>query len=126
MISADNGTGAASAAILVIVLIYVAIAAVFIWAYCNIIRRAGYSGWWVLIGLVPIVNVVMFFVFAFKEWPAQRELNQLRAWASQAGGYGQQNYSQQNYSQQIYGQQPYGQSGYQQPGYGDQNPPQAW
>ena len=56
------------------------------WAYVRIIRRAGYSGWWILIGVVPLVNVVMFLVFAFKEWPIQRELAQLRAMTGQ-GGY---------------------------------------
>ena len=48
-------------------------------AYVRIIQKAGYSGWWVLIGLVPIVNVVMFFVFAFSTWPVQRENEALRA-----------------------------------------------
>lgn len=47
-------------------------------AYIRIIQKAGYSGWWVLIGLVPIVNVVMFFVFAFSTWPVQRENADLR------------------------------------------------
>jgi hypothetical protein len=73
-------------ALSVLLVIYVVILAVFIWAYVRIIRRAGYSGWWILIGLVPLVNVVMFLVFAFKEWPIQRELAQLRAMAGQ-GGY---------------------------------------
>jgi uncharacterized membrane protein len=65
---------------------YLALLVVAAWAYVRIIRRAGYSGWWVLIGIVPVVNVVMFFFFAFKKWPAQRELEQLRAWAAHSGG----------------------------------------
>ena len=52
-------------------------------AWVMIIRRAGYSGVWVLIGLVPVINLIMFLVFAFKEWPVQREARQLRAWADQ-------------------------------------------
>ncbi len=52
-------------------------------AWILIIRRAGYSGAWVLIGFVPIVNLIMFLVFAFKEWPVQREARELRAWADQ-------------------------------------------
>jgi len=61
--------------------LYAVILLVIVWAYVRIIRRTGYSGWWILAGLVPIFNVVMFFLWAFREWPIQRELNQLRAWA---------------------------------------------
>ena len=67
-------------------LVYLAIVAVSIWATVRIIQRAGYSGWWVLMALVPIANIVMFFVFAFAEWPVHRELAQLRA--AVGGGYG--------------------------------------
>ena len=38
-----------------------------------ILRKAGYSGWWCLLGFVPIVNIVMFWVFAFSEWPILRQ-----------------------------------------------------
>lgn len=48
-------------------------------AYIRIIQKAGYSGWWILIGLVPVVNVIMFLVFAYSRWPVQRELDELRA-----------------------------------------------
>jgi hypothetical protein len=48
----------------------------FVVAWVKILQKAGYSGWWVLIGLVPIVNLVMFLVFAFSRWPAvQRNRN---------------------------------------------------
>ncbi|RMI04732.1 DUF805 domain-containing protein [Cellulomonas triticagri] len=50
-------------------------------AYIRIIQKAGYSGWWVLIGLVPVVNVIMFLVFAYSRWPVQRELDARRAGA---------------------------------------------
>lgn len=65
---------------------YLVILILVFWAYVRIIRRAGYSGWWILIAVVPLVNLVMFLVFAFKDWPIQRELAQLRAMAGQ-GGY---------------------------------------
>lgn len=52
---------------------------VFFIAYIRIIQKAGYSGWWILIGLVPVVNVIMFLVFAYSRWPVQRENDQLRA-----------------------------------------------
>jgi hypothetical protein len=36
-----------------------------------ILRKAGYSGWWILISLVPILNIIMFWVFAFARWPIE-------------------------------------------------------
>ncbi|MBD8080350.1 hypothetical protein IF651_14935 [Cellulosimicrobium arenosum] len=58
---------------------YLAIALIFFIAYVRIIQKAGYSGWWILIALVPVVNAVMFLVFAFSRWPLQRENEALRA-----------------------------------------------
>jgi hypothetical protein len=37
-----------------------------------ILRKAGYSGWWCLLGFVPLGNVVMLWVFAFADWPSLR------------------------------------------------------
>jgi uncharacterized membrane protein YhaH (DUF805 family) len=60
-------------------LVVVAIWLVTLLAYVRIVQKAGYSGWWVLIGLVPVANVVMFLVFAFGQWPVSRENAELRA-----------------------------------------------
>lgn len=38
----------------------------------QVLRRAGYSRWWALVLLVPIVNLVMVWVFALADWPALR------------------------------------------------------
>jgi uncharacterized membrane protein YhaH (DUF805 family) len=38
----------------------------------KILQKAGYSGWWSLILLIPLANIVMFYVFAFADWPALR------------------------------------------------------
>lgn len=83
-------TSAAGAGIAVgvLVLIYVAVLVVVILAYVRIVTKAGYSGWWVLIALVPIANVVMFLIFAFSEWPIQRELASLRSRRGYLGGGG--------------------------------------
>ena len=70
-------------AIVGVSLLGLAVWIVFLVAYIKIISKAGYSGWWVLIMFVPIVNIIMLLVFAFKEWPIQRELKELRAWANQ-------------------------------------------
>jgi energy-coupling factor transporter transmembrane protein EcfT len=87
---------------------WLAVVVIGVLAYVKIISKAGYSGWWVLILLVPIVNIVMILVFAFKEWPIQRELRELRGWADQIqrGNPAQQSYLQPGYGQQGYGQDP--------------------
>ncbi|MFF2620922.1 DUF805 domain-containing protein [Oerskovia jenensis] len=64
-------------------IVWAAVAIIFLIAYIQIIRKAGYSGWWVLVGIVPLLNVVMFLVFAFSTWPVTRERDALRA----RGGY---------------------------------------
>ena len=64
---------------------------IFLIGYVKIISKAGYSGWWVLI---------MFLVFAYKEWPIQRELAELRGWANQIQRGGQSGQGPQSYGQQ--------------------------
>lgn len=41
-----------------------------VWIGGNIVRKAGYSRWWSLLLLVPIVNLVLIWLFAFSSWPA--------------------------------------------------------
>jgi uncharacterized membrane protein YhaH (DUF805 family) len=41
----------------------------------KILQKAGYSGWWCLIAFVPLVNIIMLYVFAFADWPALRSQN---------------------------------------------------
>jgi uncharacterized membrane protein YhaH (DUF805 family) len=40
-------------------------------AWTQVLRKAGYSGWWVLMGFIPVAGLVMFLVFAFSRWPVQ-------------------------------------------------------
>jgi uncharacterized membrane protein YhaH (DUF805 family) len=58
--------------------IYLVVAIAMLWAWLRILRQAGYSGWYSLLALVPGVNVAMFFVFAFRDWPVRREVSLLR------------------------------------------------
>lgn len=37
-----------------------------------IAKKAGYSRWWVLTMFVPIVNLIMIWVFAFAKWPIEK------------------------------------------------------
>jgi uncharacterized membrane protein YhaH (DUF805 family) len=89
-------TGVPTGVLVATGLIGLALAVVFFVAYIKIISRAGYSGWWVLVMFVPVLNVVMLLIFAYKQWPIQRELAELRGWANQIqrsspgqSGYGQ-------------------------------------
>jgi len=52
-------------------IIFIVFAAVMMIPYVKIIQKAGYSGWWVLVMLVPIVNFIMLWVFAFVRWPVE-------------------------------------------------------
>lgn len=36
----------------------------------KILRKAGFSGWWILLYFVPVVNVVALWCLAFARWPA--------------------------------------------------------
>lgn len=67
MLAAIVGATGAAVAIVYVVVIVVSVV-----AWVKILTKAGYRGWWVLIALVPVVNLVMFLVFAFSEWPVLR------------------------------------------------------
>jgi uncharacterized membrane protein YhaH (DUF805 family) len=72
MVSGAMLGSAAGAAGSVVLVVYLAVAVLMIVATVKVLSKAGYSGWWVLLGLVPVVNVVMYVVFAFSDWPSLR------------------------------------------------------
>jgi hypothetical protein len=43
------------------------------WIHGAIARKAGYPRWLALLLLVPLVNVVLVWIFAFATWPAVRD-----------------------------------------------------
>lgn len=51
-------------------LLVIAFMVAMIYPYVRILRRTGFSAWWLLTMLLPIVNMVMLWVFAFVKWPA--------------------------------------------------------
>jgi len=57
--------------LIVLVLFFV----IFLVPIAKILSKAGYSGAWCLIWFVPIVNIIMLWVFAFADWPALRKPN---------------------------------------------------
>jgi hypothetical protein len=38
--------------------------------FSRVLKKAGYSPWWAALGVVPIVNIILLWVFAFARWPA--------------------------------------------------------
>ena len=38
----------------------------------KVVSKAGYHGAWSLLIFVPLVNIVMMYVFAFSQWPTER------------------------------------------------------
>lgn len=38
----------------------------------KIVSKAGYSGAWSLLIIVPLVNLIMLWVFAFSDWPRRQ------------------------------------------------------
>ena len=45
--------------------------ALFLWICARIAQKAGFSGWWSLLMLVPLVNIALVWIFAFVKWPAE-------------------------------------------------------
>jgi hypothetical protein len=50
-------------------LIILLILAVPAWLFSRIVAKAGFPSWWAVIGLIPIVNLIALWVFAFAKWP---------------------------------------------------------
>ncbi len=44
----------------------------------KVFSKAGFSGWWSLLMIVPVMNVLLEYYLAFAEWPIHRELLILR------------------------------------------------
>jgi len=82
----SSGPPAAAVAVFIgfIVLFVLAMSTVSTIAWCFIFKRAGYSWALGLLTLVPIANIVVFFVLAFSRWPIQNEVDRLRAAAGPA------------------------------------------
>ncbi|MBS4050157.1 MAG: hypothetical protein KGZ69_03020 [Methylomonas sp.] len=40
-----------------------------LWLGYRIIQKAGFDGRWTLVLLVPVVNIIMIWIFAFSRWP---------------------------------------------------------
>ncbi len=53
-----------------IVLFYIFI---IVFPVARILRRLGMSGWWAVLAVIPLVNLVSLWILAFVGWPRDRE-----------------------------------------------------
>lgn len=53
----------------IIAFVWIAITAIPI---SRIIRKAGFSGWWTIAAYVPLLNLIMLWVLAIKDWRPSR------------------------------------------------------
>ena len=56
--------------VLVVLLILVVLP---LWWGAKVLRKAGHHRAWTLLQLVPLVNIVAIFVFAFTDWPVEKQ-----------------------------------------------------
>ncbi len=54
---------------LIIILVILFICSIPVWFIGKILAKAGFSGWIALVTLVPVINIVALWVFAFIPWP---------------------------------------------------------
>ncbi len=43
------------------------------WFFSRVVSKAGFSGWWALLGVLPLINLVALWIFAFAKWPCYPE-----------------------------------------------------
>ena len=53
-----------------LITVYVLVGLVMLFPIVRIVRRAGLSGSWAILSIIPIQNVFMLFIFAFVELPS--------------------------------------------------------
>jgi len=53
-------------------IVVIAVLFVFLFPTAKILKKAGYSGWWCVLALVPLLNWIMLWIFAYASWPNLR------------------------------------------------------
>lgn len=54
------------------VIVLVIVIAGIVLVFGSVAKKAGFSRWWSLLMIVPLINLIMVWVFAFMEWPAEK------------------------------------------------------
>ena len=44
----------------------------------QLLRRAGFSRWWLVLAFLPVINVIALWIFAYVRWPSDRSGNDKR------------------------------------------------
>ena len=47
-----------------------------VYMFGSVVKKAGFSRWWSLLLIVPVVNLMMVWVFAFMKWPAEKQFTE--------------------------------------------------
>jgi uncharacterized membrane protein YhaH (DUF805 family) len=55
-------------------LIMALLLAIFLAPIARILKRTGFSGWWCVLSLIPLVGIIGLWVFAFVDWPSFEDL----------------------------------------------------
>lgn len=83
----DDSIGAGAAAFIVFIVLVEALLVAFgIWLYWRLVSKTGWPGWYSLGTLVPLLNLALIVMAAFKEWPIEAENRMLRQQLAY-GGY---------------------------------------
>ena len=56
--------------VLILLLVYVC-------PISKIIKKAGFSPWWSLVSMLPVINIVALWVFATVEWPSSVKITKI-------------------------------------------------
>jgi hypothetical protein len=54
-------------------LILIIVIATYIVPVWRILTKAGYSGLWAFLSFIPLLNVILLWVFAFSRWPNEKQ-----------------------------------------------------
>jgi hypothetical protein len=84
--SSDSITAAFTSTLLFSCIIGLVVAVFGVLIFWQIFSKAGYSGAWALLMLIPLANLIALCVLAFGRWPVREELERLRAYVGQWQG----------------------------------------
>jgi len=54
-------------------IIVLVVLAVYLVPAVRIVQKGGCSGWWCVLLIIPLVNIVFLWIFAFARWPSLRD-----------------------------------------------------
>lgn len=60
-----------NAELLVLLFIVLIVCLIVIFVYGPIAKKAGFSKWWSIALIVPLLNIILIWVFAFIKWPIE-------------------------------------------------------